>query len=93
MIILTAGICSMCWHLETGLADDAGTVAYITRSDPKTGEMANYVVDLEDLIKNGNMAYNHPILGGDVIFIPESGYCFCPMVQSGNREATHCPAI
>ncbi len=62
--------------LGDGLADDAGSLAYITRSDPKTGEMANYVVDLEDLIKNGNMAYNHPILGGDVIFIPESGYCF-----------------
>ncbi len=62
--------------LGDGLADDAGTVAYITRSDPKTGAMANYVIDLEDLIKNGNMAYNHPILGGDVIFIPESGYCF-----------------
>jgi polysaccharide export outer membrane protein len=59
-----------------GLADDAGSLAYITRNDPKTGEMANYVVDLEDLIKNGNMVYNHPILGGDVIFIPESGYCF-----------------
>ena len=59
-----------------GLADDAGSLAYITRNDPKTGEMANYVVNLEDLIKNGNMAYNHPILGGDVIFIPESGYCF-----------------
>ena len=59
-----------------GLADDAGSLAYITRSDPKTGKMANYVVDLEDLINNGNMAYNHPILGGDVIFIPESGYCF-----------------
>jgi polysaccharide export outer membrane protein len=34
------------------------------------------MVNLDDLLKNGNMAYNHVILGGDVIFIPESGQCF-----------------
>jgi polysaccharide export outer membrane protein len=34
------------------------------------------MIDLDDLVKNGNMAHNHYILGGDVIFIPQSGQCF-----------------
>lgn len=62
--------------LGSGLADDAGPLAYVTRHDPKTKETKNYMVDLEDLVKNGNMTQNHVILGGDIIFIPESGQCF-----------------
>ena len=62
--------------MGNGLSEDAGSLAYITRSDPKTGQKANYVIDLDDLVKNGNMSYNHNILGGDVIFIPKSGFCF-----------------
>ncbi len=59
-----------------GLKKEAGSFAYITRKNPKNGTSANYIVDLEDLVKNGNMTHNHVILGGDVIFIPESGQCF-----------------
>ncbi len=59
-----------------GLKKEAGSSAYITRKDTKTGKTFNYIVDLEDLVKNGNMANNHAILGGDVIFIPKSGQCF-----------------
>ncbi len=62
--------------MGNGLTDQAGSIAYITREDPKTGETKNYYVDLDDLVRNGNMAQNHLILGGDVIFIPESGQCF-----------------
>lgn len=59
-----------------GLRKDAGSFAYITRKEAKTGKTFNYIIDLEDLVKNGNMANNHAILGGDVIFIPKSGQCF-----------------
>lgn len=62
--------------IGNGLKKDAGSFAYITRNNSKTGKTLNYIVDLEDLVKNGNMAHNHAILGGDVIFIPKSGQCF-----------------
>lgn len=59
-----------------GINDEAGSLAYLTRQDPKTGKSNNYYIDLNDLLKNGNMAHNHVILGGDILFIPESGLCF-----------------
>jgi polysaccharide export outer membrane protein len=62
--------------IGNGLKKEAGAFAYITRSEAKSGKTLNYIVDLEDLVKNGNMARNHVILGGDVIFIPKSGQCF-----------------
>jgi polysaccharide export outer membrane protein len=62
--------------IGAGLTEKAGSYVYITRQDHKTGQSANYLVDLDDLIKNGNMAENHIILGGDVIYLPESGQCF-----------------
>lgn len=59
-----------------GLTDKAGTLAFITRIDAKTGKTVNYMVDLDDLVRNGDMAQNQVILGGDIIFVPESGQCF-----------------
>ncbi|WP_176761315.1 polysaccharide biosynthesis/export family protein [Desulforhopalus singaporensis] len=62
--------------MGNGLMPDAGTLAYLTRQDGETGENITYLINLADLVKNGNMAHNHVILGGDVIFVPESGHCF-----------------
>jgi polysaccharide biosynthesis/export protein len=62
--------------IGNGLKKEAGSLAFITRQNAKTGKSLNYVVDLDDLMKNGNMANNHAILAGDVIFIPRSGQCF-----------------
>lgn len=62
--------------IANGLKDDAGPFAYITRYQPETNKSSNYIIDLEDLVKNGNMAHNHLIYGGDVVFIPKSGQCF-----------------
>lgn len=62
--------------IANGLKDDAGPYAYITRYNAKTNKSANYIIDLDDLVKKGNMAQNHIILGGDVVFIPKSGQCF-----------------
>lgn len=59
-----------------GLKEEAGSFAHITRHNSKTNERNSYIIDLDDLVHNGNMALNHVILGGDVIFIPESGQCF-----------------
>jgi polysaccharide export outer membrane protein len=62
--------------IGNGLKEEAGSFAYVTRQDSRTGKAQTYMVDLEDLVKNGNMAHNHIVRGGDVIFIPESGQCF-----------------
>ncbi len=59
-----------------GLTERSASIAYITRIDSKTRGNINYVVDLDELIKKGNMEQNMVILGGDVIFVPESGQCF-----------------
>lgn len=62
--------------LAGGLEEEAGEVVYITREDAKTGETNNYVVDLDKLIRKGNMEHNIIILGGDIIFVPQAGHCF-----------------
>jgi polysaccharide biosynthesis/export protein len=62
--------------IGNGLKKEAGSFAYVTRKDSKTRQTQTYLVDLEDLVKNGNMAHNHIVRGGDVIFVPESGQCF-----------------
>lgn len=59
-----------------GLREEAGAFAYITRHDVKTKKQITHVVDIDDLVSNGNMVHNHIIRGGDVIFIPQSGHCF-----------------
>jgi polysaccharide export outer membrane protein len=62
--------------IANGLAEKSGTIAYITREDVMTHERKRYAVNLEELLKRGNMRQNMVILGGDEIFIPESGQFF-----------------
>ncbi len=62
--------------LAGGLEEDAGEIVYITRENAKTGEADNYVVDLDDLVREGKMEYNITILGGDIVFVPQAGHCF-----------------
>ncbi len=59
-----------------GLTEEAGYVAYVTRIDGQTKNREVIRVDLNQLIKKGNMNYNIPVLGGDVIFVPEAGRCY-----------------
>jgi len=59
-----------------GLTPEAGEVAYITRENLGTGETKNYVVDLDALVREGDMDQNITILGGDEIFVPKAGHCF-----------------
>ena len=59
-----------------GLTEQAGTVAMVTRKKGEADERTNFVIDLDQLIKKGNMELNIVILGGDVVFIPEAGMVF-----------------
>ena len=59
-----------------GLVEEAGEIVYITRDNSETGETDNYVVDLDDLVRKGNMEQNITILGGDIVFVPKAGHCF-----------------
>ncbi|XOF32895.1 MAG: polysaccharide biosynthesis/export family protein [Candidatus Electrothrix sp. YB6] len=59
-----------------GVTEDAASIAYLTRRDKKNGKQKNYIIDLDSLIKRGDMDYNVALSGGDVLFIPEAGKCF-----------------
>uniref|UniRef100_UPI0040564C09 polysaccharide biosynthesis/export family protein n=1 Tax=Candidatus Electrothrix sp. TaxID=2170559 RepID=UPI0040564C09 len=59
-----------------GVTQDSASIAYLSRKDPRTGAVKNYIIDLDALIKKGDMNYNIAITGGDVIFAPEAGKCF-----------------
>ena len=62
--------------LAGGLNEESGEIVYITRENSETGELDNYVVDLDDLVRKGKMEHNITILGGDIVFVPKAGHCF-----------------
>jgi polysaccharide export outer membrane protein len=62
--------------IAEGLSEKAGSAAYITRFDDKTKKNVNYFIDLDELVRRGNMEQNIVVMGGDVVFIPETGQCF-----------------
>jgi polysaccharide export outer membrane protein len=62
--------------IGNGLTDKAGAMAYVSRQDETAGKYINYLVDLNELIRQGNMEQNMVIQGGDVIFVPEAGQVF-----------------
>ncbi len=62
--------------IANGLGEKSGSIAYVTRENPATKMRMRYLVNLDELLKQGNMEQNIVVLGGDVIFIPESGQCF-----------------
>lgn len=62
--------------IANGLSPKAGSTAYVTRQDVASQKPVNYLVDLDELTKRGNMEQNFEIMGGDVIFVPEAGQCF-----------------
>ncbi len=62
--------------LAGGLSDKAGRTIQIRRSNSKPGEPNIFVVDLDQLIKEGRSELNIEIIGGDTIFVPEAGNFF-----------------
>lgn len=59
-----------------GLNEKAGQMVQIRKSRPAQGQSDTFMVDLDQLIKKGNVQLNIEINGGDVIFIPEAGVFF-----------------
>ena len=64
--------------LGGGLSDEAGQMVQIrkARSAQTNGQPNVFMVDLDQLITQGNVQLNIEINGGDVIFIPEAGVFF-----------------
>ncbi len=62
--------------LAGGLTPEAGEVAFVSRNNQKTGKRENYLVDLNALVRKGDMSQDIIILGGDEIFVPTAGHCF-----------------
>ena len=59
-----------------GLSDKAGQMVQIRKSRHVQGQPDTIMVDLDQLIRKGNVQQNIEINGGDVIFIPEAGVFF-----------------
>jgi polysaccharide biosynthesis/export protein len=62
-----------------GLKEDAGTICYVIRpvknSSPGSGA-ETIVIDLWELLVNGNFNLNIPVFAGDVINVPKGGVVF-----------------
>ena len=62
--------------LGGGLNERAGQIVQIRKSKTVQGQPGTFMVDLDQLITQGNVGLNIEINGGDVIFIPEAGVFF-----------------
>jgi polysaccharide biosynthesis/export protein len=62
--------------LGGGLSEKAGEIAQIRKSRHLKGQPDVIMVDLDRLIREGNVQLNIEINGGDVVFIPEAGVFF-----------------
>lgn len=62
-----------------GLLPDSGSVCYVirpaVRNNPNS-KASTIVIDLEELIGNGNFSLNIPVFSGDVINVPKGGVLF-----------------
>jgi polysaccharide export outer membrane protein len=62
--------------LAGGLTERAGPLVQIRRNGASPDNQNMYMVDLEKLIKEGNVDLNIAINGGDVVFVSEAGTFF-----------------
>ena len=62
--------------LGGGLSEKAGQMVQIRKSRQVQGQPDVMMVDLDQLIRKGDIQQNIEINGGDVIFIPEAGVFF-----------------
>ena len=62
--------------LGGGLSERAGQIVQVRRTRYVQGEPNTFIVDLDQLIKEGNVELNIRLNGGDVLFIPEAGVFF-----------------
>lgn len=62
-----------------GLKEDAGMICYVIRpsqGDSGSGKAETLVIDLNELLINGNFSLNVPVFAGDVINVPKGGVVF-----------------
>ncbi len=65
--------------MSEGISKDAGSICYIIRPTLKNNlntKAATLVVDLDELLVNGNFSLNIPVFAGDVINVPKGGVVF-----------------
>lgn len=62
--------------LGGGLTDKAGLVVQIRKSSGSPDGQGVFIVDLDQLLKEGNSELNIKINSGDVLFVPEAGVFF-----------------
>ena len=66
--------------LAGGLSGDAGDICIVQRSsaeNPRENQATdNIVIDLDQLLIKGQVAFNIPMTAGDVILVPKSGIFF-----------------
>ncbi|OGW40712.1 MAG: hypothetical protein A2Y97_07655 [Nitrospirae bacterium RBG_13_39_12] len=68
-MLLTAG----------GIREDAGSICYIIRPSKDESQKSiveTIVIDLDELLINGNFSLNIPVFTGDVINVPKGGVIF-----------------
>src|SRR4030042_2181657 len=62
-----------------GLSETAGNIAYVIRpvvADSPTNRAETIVINLEELLFNGNLNLNIPVFAGDVVSVPKGGVVF-----------------
>ncbi len=62
--------------LGGGLSEQAGQIVQVRRTRHVQGQPNTFIVDLDRLIKEGDVDLNIRLIGGDVLFIPEAGVFF-----------------
>jgi polysaccharide export outer membrane protein len=66
--------------LAEGISSEAGSICYVIRPAKKSGSgndrATTIVIDLDDLLVNGNLSLNIPVYSGDVINVPKGGIFF-----------------
>lgn len=62
-----------------GLSKEAGSVSYVIRPTTKSSQgstASTIVIDMDELLNNGNFSLNIPVFAGDVINVPKGGVVF-----------------
>ena len=65
--------------MSGGLLPDAGNICYVIRPTVKNNpnsKTATVIIDLDELLENGNFSLNIPVFSGDVVNVPKGGVIF-----------------
>jgi len=59
--------------LAGGLSEKAGKTVQVRRTIDDSKPPETFLIDMDEMVKDGRSELNIPIQGGDVIFVPEAG--------------------